>query len=79
MMIGIDGRLHTVEEVEKMVQERNELTRALEALYRAAPSIGHPELPTYECPALDLARAMNEAARVLGRDQPYPKAVKVGG
>jgi hypothetical protein len=50
---------------------------ALAELYAAIPAIGHHELegkpPSYECPKLELARAMNKAAKLLGKALPYPQ------
>jgi hypothetical protein len=67
----------------RCVNEMDEkmLWAVLERLYKAIPAIGHHELeakpPTYECPKLELARAMNEAAKALGRPLPYPEIVKI--
>lgn len=53
-----------------------EYRKVLQALYVAVPAIGHHDLPAYDCPAQDLAKAMNEAAKALGQPEPYPRIEK---
>ena len=62
--------------VHNALERCDRLQAALERLFNAAPALGHEGtrmVPTYDCPARELARAMNEAAVLLGKPKPYPK------
>jgi hypothetical protein len=51
---------------------QDQALKALKELYATVPALGHHQLPDYECPNRQLARAMNMAAVLLGKPRPYP-------
>ena len=50
----------------------DKLRAILRRLYDCVPAIGHHAIPAYDCPERDLAKAMNKAAKALGKPAPYP-------